>query len=520
MRAETMTSSITFSDLTAKDLVTVPERVAIHAATRPSETALVLGDRGLSWGALCDQMYRVANYLQSRGVGLGDRIAIMTGHNLDWQAVHLGASAAGATVVMMPTALSPDAIQRMVVDCGAKVLFVSPDYKDLADAVVGDVAITKVLLTDAIIAAASSQPLIVPRRLTDEAEIIYSSGTTGQPKGIVVGTGARNRSYLAYGQFGMDRTSVMLCTTPPYANPTLGSTFGTMVMGGKVVYLAKFDVTVFLTTAEMMRATHMFLVPTQVIRLLADPAFDRYDLSATKLKLTGSAALPIDAKRDLLARWPGAFVETYGMTEGGPIAVLLADQFPHKLDSVGMIPNGAVVKIIDDSGRDVAVGEVGEIVGRSGAMMLGYNNRPEDSKAIEWRGVDGQLYFRSGDLGRFDADGFLYIVGRKKDVIVSGGFNIYAVDLEAVLMDHPDVLECAVVACPDPKWGETPVAIVEPKNGQSLNADALKTWANARLGKHQRLSAVDIRNDLPRGPMGKILKNVLRDELTARVSKS
>lgn len=502
--AEAMTRQPSFETLAPADLVFLPQRVGEIAETRGSDVALGLGGDTLTYAALADLAGRFAAFLRARGVGAGVRVAILTSHNLRWQAAHLGIVAAGGTVVMLPTTAGVEAVSRMVEDCAAALLLHSSDMADLAEAVRGQAS--GVALDDPAIG--NTSPIApLPRDAAGEIEIIYSSGTTGRPKGIVVAAGPRTRTYTAYAQFGMGADAVMLCTTPPYANPTLGSTFGTLFAGGRVVYLAKFDTRAFLETAERERVTHMFLVPTQVIRLLADPEFDRFDLSATQLKLTGSAALPVPVKRDLLARWPGAFVETYGMTEGGPISVLFADRNPDRLDSVGQVPAGAVIHIIGEDGRVLPTGETGEIVGRSGAMMMGYNNRPEESRALEWRDAAGDLYFRSGDLGRFDAAGFLHIAGRKKEVIISGGFNIYAVDLETVLADHPAVLECAVVARPDPTWGETPVAFVEL--AAACEAETLRQWANDRLGRHQRLAAVTIVDALPRSAMGKVLKQTL-----------
>jgi acyl-CoA synthetase (AMP-forming)/AMP-acid ligase II len=217
----------------------------------------------------------------------------------------------------------------------------------------------------------------------------------------------------------------------------------------------------------------------------------------------------------VLRRWPGGLVEYFGMTEGGGTCVLVAHQFPDKLHTVGRPAEGHELHVLDDDGRALPPGEVGEIVGHSPlTMMLGYHGRPAETAAIEWRDPTGKRFIRTGDLGRFDADGFLTIVGRKKDVIISGGFNIYPVDLEAALVAHGAVAEAAVVGVPSTRWGETPVAFVVLAAGRQATAEALREFANAQLGSTQRIADVAVVPSLPRSPIGKVLKRELRDAYT------
>jgi acyl-CoA synthetase (AMP-forming)/AMP-acid ligase II len=177
---------------------------------------------------------------------------------------------------------------------------------------------------------------------------------------------------------------------------------------------------------------------------------------------------------------------------------------------VGKPTPGAVLKILDDHGRELAAGEVGEVVGRSTAMMSGYHARPDLTEEIVHRHDDGETYFRTGDLGRFDAEGFLYIVGRKKDVILSGGFNVYAVDLEDELLRHPDVAEAAVIGVPSVQWGETPVGVIVLRPGAVATAEEIRAFTNAKVGRNQRLSAVRVAAEIPRNAIGKPMKDVLR----------
>jgi len=252
------------------------------------------------------------------------------------------------------------------------------------------------------------------------------------------------------------------------------------------------------------------LVPVQYQRIMAHPDFDSYDLGSMQVKWSTSAPLRVAVKRDVAARFPGKMAEVYSMTEGGPTTVLSVTEFPDKLDSVGRPGEGIIMKLIDDDGNEVAPGEIGEIIGHSGSMMIGYHNRPDLTDQITWRDAEGRMYIRSGDMGRFDEDGFLYLSDRKKDMIISGGLNIYADDLERVLLGLDGVVDAAVIAIPSEAWGETPLGLVVLAEGCEAKVEDLRDAANDALGKSQRLAAVEVRDSLPRSPIGKILKRELR----------
>jgi acyl-CoA synthetase (AMP-forming)/AMP-acid ligase II len=233
------------------------------------------------------------------------------------------------------------------------------------------------------------------------------------------------------------------------------------------------------------------------------------------MKFCTSAPFAAELKADILKRWPGGLTEYYGMTEGGGSCVLLAHEHPDKLHTVGQPMPDHEVRLIDDDGRQVPTGEIGEIVGHSPAIMKGYLNQPEKTAETFWHDEIGKRFVRTGDIGRFDEDGFLTLMDRKKDMIISGGFNIYPSDLEAVLAKHDDVVEAAVVAMPSEDWGETPVAFVVLKPGAAIDAVGLKAWTNSRVGKTQRLSDLVLVDALPRSAIGKVLKRELRDRRLA-----
>ncbi|RTL66188.1 MAG: 4-coumarate--CoA ligase, partial [Hyphomicrobiales bacterium] len=349
---------------------------------------------------------------------------------------------------------------------------------------------------------------IAPRQAFN---IIYSSGTTGEPKGIVQSFEMRWTQLFRAINLGYGRDVVTLVSTPLYSNTTLVSFFPTIGYGGTVVLMDKFDAVRFLELAERHRVTHAMLVPVQYQRIMGVPDFDRFDLSSFRVKLSTSAPFNAALKADVLKRWPGGLTEYYGMTEGGGTCCLEAHLFPEKLATVGKPLPGHDIRLIDEEGREVGQGEIGEVVGHSTAVMNGYYKRDDKTAAAEWFDAEGRRFIRTGDVGRFDKDGFLTLMDRKKDMIISGGFNIYPSDLEAELITHPDVLEAAVVGVPSQDWGETPVAFVVAKAGKDLDADALKNWLNGRVGKTQRLAALRVMQQLPRSGIGKILKRELRD---------
>jgi len=295
-----------------------------------------------------------------------------------------------------------------------------------------------------------------------------------------------------------------------YSNTTIVSFLPTLVGGSTVVLMPKFDARAYLSLAEKERITHTMLVPVQYKRIMDVADFDRFDLSAMRVKFSTSAPLRSDVKADVLARFPGKLIEYYGLTEGGGVTVLVADENPAKLHTVGVPAPNCDIRLIDEAGNEVAPGQVGEICGRSPTMMAGYFGREDLTAEYIWRDEAGQVYFRSGDMGSFDKDGFLVLSDRKKDMIISGGLNIYANDLELVLLDDPDVADAAVIGVPSDQWGETPLGLVVLRAGTERGGRDICGRANERLGKSQRLSAVEIRDELPRSSIGKILKRELR----------
>jgi acyl-CoA synthetase (AMP-forming)/AMP-acid ligase II len=274
--------------------------------------------------------------------------------------------------------------------------------------------------------------------------------------------------------------------------------------------LPAFDPEALLETVEKEKASHIFLVPTQYQTVLDHPAFPNADVSSLQVMISMGSTLPLPLKHRILDEMGPGLMELYGMTEGLG-TILKPEDVVAKTGSVGPPIAGTDIRIVDDDGNEVPTGEVGEIVGMSGGMMQGYLNRPEATEEVVWINERGEPYLRSGDIGRFDEDGFLYILDRKKDMIVTGGVNVFASDIEEVMIRHPDVYEVAVIAVPHPKWIETPLALVRSTSGSEPNPEEIKSWVNDRVAKVQRVSKVELREDeFPRNALGKVLKNQLR----------
>lgn len=449
-------------------------------------------------------MDRISGALRRDGVGPGDTVAICAANGIEHALLFLGALRAGAVAALVPPSAGADSIARMVADSGARLTF---DDERLAPEAFA------AWLDNAPQAGANFTPA-----RDSPFNVIYSSGTTGTPKGIVQPHSMRWVHMQRGPAYGYDESSVTLIATPLYSNTTLVSFFPALATGGTVVLSGKFDAGEYLALAARERVTHAMLVPVQYQRIMARDDFARHDLSAFRMKFSTSAPFAAALKREVLDRWPGGMVEYYGMTEGGGTCVLQAHQHRDKLHTVGKPAPGVDLRMIDDDGREVPRGEAGEIVGHSGAMMSGYHKLPDETAAAEWRDVAGKRFIRTGDVGRFDADGFLVLVDRKKDVVISGGFNVYPSDIEAVLREHPGVRDIAVAGVPSERWGETPVAFAVADAGE--DAGELCDWANARLGKVQRLHAVELVKELPRNAIGKVLKRELRDAYLRRVGRA
>jgi len=498
----------------------LPEIMALHGHWRADRDAVVCGNERWSWARFCEDNHRFAHGLHKLAVQPGDRVGVFMENGYPMLTALFGTLAAGAASVPLNTSVSDDAIVAMLGDAGIKVLIVSACFTGRFDALrerLPDV----ICLSDlpepgwtAMAEIAAGQPTHRPEiELSDDAplNIIYSSGTTGRPKGILhTHAGRRDWAYdlaIALRYHGAART---LLTIGLYSNISWVAMLCTLLAGGTLVVERRFDAAAFLDRVAQSRITHTAMVPIQYQRVIDAQRAEPRDLSSMQAMMSCGSPLHQGLKRDIFDAFPCGIIELYGLTEG-IITTLDPEDAEGRWASVGKPLIGTDIRIVGEDDSALPRGETGEIVSRGRITMPGYWQRYDANAEARWVDAQGEVWLRSGDIGYLDEQGFLYIVDRKKDMILSGGQNIYPQDIEAVLVTHDSIEDVAVIGVPSERWGETPVALVVPRD-EAVSMDALLEWANQRLGKQQRLAHCIAVTELPRNPNGKILKRELRKQ--------
>jgi len=503
--------------------VYLPDLFATHARFHPGREAVICGDTRRTWAEFDANISRVANALVAEGVGKGDKVAILMGNSAEMLECLFGVVRAGACVVPLSGLLTPEQLRGLIDDCDAVRAFVSAEFRDTAETIRSDLG--KIPAAGWVAHGfdgagwrtlggfTEGQPATLPNvryDLADDFNIIYSSGTTGLPKGIV--QTHRARLHWAFSnavEMGFTSQARALTTTALYSNGTWLMMLPCLFAGGTLVAMPAFDAGQFLDLVARERITHTFMVPAQYQMVLDHPGLDAADLSSLRTVLSAGSQLRRETKRRIVERISPGLFELYGYSEGFA-SMLKPDQHATKFDSVGTPVLGFELRILTEDGRECAAGEPGEIAGYGAGLMKEYYKRPEATAELIWRDERGRSFLRSGDVGKLDDDGFLYIIDRKKDMIISGGFNVFPTDVEAIVARHPQVFDVAVIGVPHEKWGESCLALVIPRDAGAIDTAEVLAWANERLAKTQRLVAVELREEFPRNALGKVMKRLLR----------
>lgn len=498
---------------------------ATHAQQRSDQAAIRFQGQTITWGQLDDRVNRLANWLSNHGVAEGDRIALITLNQPEFLETLIAAARLGAIAVPLNFRLSREEVSYILTNSEPNAIVVDSSLTGLIADKIGkswsgaEILVINSSETELLTHATPYANAIStlgdkhPAADVDEnspAMILYTSGTTGYPKGAVLThlnlfvQGITN--IRAFRMFGDE---IVMVATPLFHIAAIASVIPVMIIGGTTVVhpVGAFNPKEVIDVLEQEEVTSVFFVPTQWQAIIDDPSIAQRDLA---LRVTSWGASPATTAllEKMTRTFPGAVnVATFGQTEMSPVTCILnGEDATRKLGSVGKPVSFVQVRIVDEDMRDVPVGEVGEIVYRGPNLMLEYWRSPEATETAFEGG-----WFHSGDLVRSDEEGFIYVVDRKKDMIISGGENIYCAEIENAIAAHEAVSEVAVIGRKDERWGEVPVAVIVPREGYTFpDSGELNKWLSDRLASYKRPKYIEVVEELPRNASGKIQKNSLR----------
>jgi long-chain acyl-CoA synthetase len=478
------------------------------AQRSPESPAIRLGDFELSFGRLDDASARMATLLGDKGVQPGDRVGVMLPNVPQFPIAYYGVLRTGAIVVPMNVLLKRREIAFYLEDSGARLLLAWHGFAEEARGGAEDAGAELIEVEPAsfprLVGSLEPTPGLVDVGDDDTAVILYTSGTTGKPKGAEL----THANLLANADVSMRTTSEISPGDVVFGGLPLFHSFGQTVamnaslkVGACLTLVPKFDPGEALETIQRDRVTHFYGVPTMFGALLHHPERESYDTSSLRTCITGGASMPVEVLRGFEAAFGCIVLEGYGLSETSPVASSNHPDRERKPGSIGSPIEGVEMRVVDEDDKPVAQGDVGEIVIRGHNVMKGYWQRPDATEAAMRGG-----WFHSGDMARSDEDGYFYIVDRKKDLIIRGGYNVYPREVEEVLYEHPKIREAAVVGVPHDEWGEEIGAAVVLHEGEELGPEEVSAYVKDRIAAYKYPRVVWFLDDLPKGPTGKILK--------------
>ncbi len=495
--------------------------LAGHALRRPAHVAVICGEERIGYAELHAAIRSTAAGLARLGVRAGDRVLVYLPNGVEFVQIAYAAFTLGAIVVPVNTRLTAREVEHIAIDSQPAVFGYHSGAREALEGIVRQLPGCRAVVTGEAAAgeaafrdlATARGPLPAVPLEAEDCMIIYTSGTTGKPKGAVI-THANQliqHGYINAIEWGIGGDDRYLVTTPLAHRTGLGRLTNALCLGGTVVVMDKFDSAQAVELIQRERITVLGMVPTVARMLLPHIERDPDKCSSLRRLIVTGEAFPVELKRRVISLLPNAQIYSFfAMTEAGAVTSLgHAEQFTHPA-SVGRPTPGVEIRLIDDAGADVAVDEVGELLVRAGApgryiTLRAYYNRPQETAAAI---RDGWIY--TGDLARRDAEGYLYIVDRKKDMVLSGGFNIYTKEVEQALVLHEAVADAAVIGVPDAVYGEAVAAFVETKPGAAASAEALIEHCRTLIAGYKKPKHVFFIDVLPRNALGKALKNELR----------
>lgn len=484
------------------------QNLVATAQAHPDRPAIKLDDLVLTWADVQSQAQRITAMLKSEGIEPGDRVGMVLPNVPMFPAIFYGALAAGAVVVPMNPLLKAREVQYYLEDSGAKIVFAWKDMAEEAGKAAGQVGIGCVAVDPAdwaqVLGSHEPDTEVVERDGDDDVVLLYTSGTTGQPKGaqLTHHSMGSNAATSAETLIEIDETDVVMGCLPLFHVFGLTCALNAAVLKGACLTLIpRFDPDKALEVVGRDQVTVFEGVPTMYAAMLHSAKADDADLSSLRTCISGGSAMPVEVMKRFEEKFDCQVFEGYGLSETSPVASFNQPGQERKPGSIGTPVRGCEMKVVDDDDHEVAQGEVGEIVIKGEMVMKGYWGRDEaTAESIR----DG--WFHSGDLAKVDEDGYFFIVDRKKDLIIRGGYNVYPREVEEALYEHEAVAEVAVIGFPDDHFGEEIGAAVALKDGASAEPDELQAFAKERLASYKYPRAVWIVQELPKGPTGKILR--------------